>query len=76
MREDSKRTVILHDKLCSEEGTFTFGLKHEEIVKVDDRRHGNIATKDSLPDDTPAAVTAGRTLRESQTGTAPRGPRI
>ena len=38
MREDGKRAVIRHDKLRSEEGTFTFDLKHEEIVKVDDRR--------------------------------------
>ena len=38
MREDGKRAVIRHDKLRPEEGTFTFDLKHEEIVKVDDRR--------------------------------------
>ena len=38
MREDGKRAVIRHDKLRSAEGTFTFDLKHEEIVKVDDRR--------------------------------------
>ena len=38
MREDGKRAVIRHDKLRSEEGTFTFDLKHEDIVKIDDRR--------------------------------------
>ena len=43
---------------------------------TDDCHHGNIATKDSLPDDTSvdrAAVTTGSTLKEKQTGTALRG---
>ena len=43
---------------------------------TDDCHYGNIATKDRLPDDTSvdrAAVTAGRTLTERQTGTALRG---
>ena len=38
MRSDGKRAVIRHDKLRSEEGTFTFDINQQEIVKVDDRR--------------------------------------
>jgi hypothetical protein len=36
MREDGKRAMLSHDKLKTEEGTFTFDLERQQIQKVDD----------------------------------------